>query len=182
MDKERQSFDRRAYVYTPNVTQGWTHGLADLIGEKNIGKKILDVGCGNTGELLREGPDVWGIDPNLGKLRFYGDGENYGSVKVAVPERSVIGIAEELPFADDTFDYVLSTKAVGWYPRQINTALSIAEMLRVSKRKTGSILFNIGQEMTMDILDPVLDKFQLQGIEVFVREDWCVMKHPDTGE
>lgn len=179
---EQPSFDREAYIFTPNVTPGWEGGLAHLVGDANTNKKILDVGCGNVGELLLQGPDVWGIDPNLGTLRFYGDGKNYGSVAVAVPERSKVGFAEELPFPDDTFDYALSTKAVGWYPKQINTALAISEMLRVIKRKTGSILFNIGQEMTPKIINPILADFSGKGIEVTIRENWCVMRHPKSDE
>lgn len=177
-----KDFDRTAYLYTPNVTQGWEHGLATLVGQGNVHKKILDVGCGNVGELLLEGSDVWGVDPNLGTLRFNGDGKNYGPVAIAVPGRSKVAFAEDLPFPDDIFDYALSTKAVGWYPRQINTALAIAEMLRVIKRKTGSILFNIGQEMTPEIIKPILANFSEKGIEVMIRESWCVMRHPKSGE
>ena len=176
-----EKYDSDAAIRCPNVTTGWARGIESLLlDSKDRVKKILDVGCGNVGLLLKEGPNVWGIDPNLGTMRFNGDGKDYGKIAVAVPERAIKGYAEDLPFSDEEFDIAVSTKAVGWYPRQIKTRLALAEMLRVIKKKSGYVTFNIGQEMTADIINPVLLGLQSEGIRVQVVNDcWCVLQHPE---
>lgn len=178
-----REFDREAFRFCPNVTQGWENGIDGLLlHEKDKFRKILDVGCGNAGELLLEGPDIWGIDPNLGQMRFKGDGKDYGTIGVAVPERSVVGFAEDLPWNDEEFDIALSTKAVGWYPRQINTKMALEEMLRVTKKVSGYVVFNIGQEMTPAIINPILIDLHNRGYDIRVTGCWCLMFHREHKE
>ena len=116
-------------------------------------------------------------------MRFSADGRDYGSIATTVPERSVRARAEELPFKDGSFDVVISTKAVGWYPRQIQTRLALREMLRVCNKETGYSVFNIGQEMTPDIINPVL--LELAQNDYFIKiinNCWCLMRHPEFKE
>jgi len=61
--------------------------------------KILDIGCG-TGVSSNFGCFVAGIDPSRGLLRH-----NKGS-------RKACGIAELLPFKDNSFDYVICVTAI----------------------------------------------------------------------
>ena len=182
LSNRSEPINRQAYKFCPNVTQGWDDGLQTLLlNAQDKHKRILDVGCGNQGDLLREGPDIWGVDPNLGTLRFNGDGKDYGKIGLAVPQRSVAALAEELPFADESFDITLSTKAVGWYPRQINTRLALREMLRVTKKKSGYVTFNVGQEMTHDHLYDVLDELGSEGYKMMQDPEgiWYLILHPE---
>ena len=175
-----ERFDPNAHRYCPNVTFGWELGFNSVFTETERNKMILDVGCGVQAEFLQEAPNIYGIDPNLGTLRFNGDGKDYGKVSPYEPERCVKALAEKIPFKDGTFDYAFSTKAVGWYPRHINFEMAVREMLRVVKKDNGVVFFNIGQEMTDEVLSPVLKKIKSEGYhaDVFDKE-LCVLSHPE---
>lgn len=180
--KTQPGFDVDAYKRTPNVSAGWEHGLASIgIDPRAIpNSRILDVACGNAGDTLLEAPNIFGVDPNLGTYRFYGDGKDYGCIPVSVPERSVRAVAEELPFPDGAFQIVFSTKGVGWYPKQINTELALREMLRVAADPGGAVVFNVGQEMTRDVLDPILDKLNGDVCEIVHNDDdLVILGHPE---
>ncbi|MFH1308316.1 MAG: methyltransferase domain-containing protein [archaeon] len=174
------NFDRTSYNYCTNVSDGWDHGLAGIgFSEEESRKMILDVGCGFYGEQLGEAENLFGIDPNLGRIMGNGDGIVYRIIKPAFPNKSLRALAEELPFKDESFDFAYSTKAVGWYPKSINTEMALREMLRVIKKKTGVIVFNIGGEMPIDIINVVLSKLHSEKYGVNIRNNnWCSMWHP----
>ena len=174
-----REFNRGAYKYCPNITTGWERGFNSLFQDSEKNKMVLDVGCGNQAEFLREGPHIYGIDPNLGIQRFLGDEKIHFTVRPYAPERAIIALAEELPFREEVFDYAISMKAVGWYPRQINLEMAVREMLRVVKKKTGVVFFNVGQEMSGDVINPVLEKLASQGFNVNVDRDLVIMSNPD---
>ena len=144
--------------------------------EGDLHKKILDVGCGCSGDALKYGDQIYGIDPNLGQM--VQNGSVVGKVGATVPERSMRALAEELPFEDESFDIAYSVKAVGWYPRNINLEMALREMLRVVKKKTGVICFNHGQEMTSSIINPVLQKLQKEGYGANANGNWIYITHP----
>ncbi len=180
--KTHPGFDVNAYKRTPNVTAGWEHGLRSIGIDPGAvsNMRILDVACGNVGETLLEAPNIFGVDPNLGILRFYGDGKDYGPIQVAVPGRSIRAVAEELPFSDGAFQIVFSTKGVGWYPNHINTEMALREMLRVARDPGGAVIFNVGQEMTREVLDPILDKLNGDVCEIVYNEnDIVILGHPE---
>jgi ubiquinone/menaquinone biosynthesis C-methylase UbiE len=90
--------------------------------------QLLDVGCG-TGllatRLARAGYDVTGVDASEGMLEV---------LRARAPEvDGVQGSGTALPFADDTFDLVLSVAVMHHIaePGQVRRAL--AEMVRVAK-------------------------------------------------
>jgi SAM-dependent methyltransferase len=89
------------------------------------GKKILDVGCG-TGNFTKKlkclGYDVIGVEPD-GRMRKRALEKGLNCVE---------GVAEELPFADESFDAVISVAAVEFFN---DLGRSIKEMLRVSRKK-----------------------------------------------
>jgi|TARA_Y100000310_G_C20482692_1_gene715448 ubiquinone/menaquinone biosynthesis C-methylase UbiE len=176
-----RNFDRGAYKFTPNVTMGWGNRVQELgFSEGELEKRILDVGCGCSGSFLENGRNIYGIDPNLGILRQFGDGKNYGSVTIAVPERSIRALADELPFADDSFDITLSTKAVGWYPQSINFEMAVREMIRVTRKRTGMVMFNVGQDMTNEIFTPVMMQLgEEEGYTIHSQGVWRYIFHPD---
>ena len=81
------------------------------------GMNILDVGCG-TGISSDFGCFVVGIDPSIGLLT-----QNKST--------KLLGIAEYLPFRDNSFDFVISVTAVHSFN---DIEKSISEMKRVGKK------------------------------------------------
>ncbi len=93
----------------------------------HAGARVLDVACGNGNAALaaaRRAAHVTGVDYVPSLLR--------GAAARAEAERLVVdlreGDAESLPFADDSFDYVLSTYGVMFAPDQVRAA---SELVRV---------------------------------------------------
>ncbi len=92
------------------------------------GHRVLDVGCGPgalTAELVRRlGPDqVWAIDPSVSFAEAARD---------RLPEADVrVGAAENLPFADSTFDVTLAQLVVQFMADPVADA---GEMARVTRR------------------------------------------------
>jgi SAM-dependent methyltransferase len=129
--------------------QGWVHfvpleafttpSAAQLVKRAGIhaGQRVLDVACG-TGVVAitaaRLGAQVTGLDltPELLERAR----ENAGIAEVSVEWRE--GDAEKLPFADASFDAVLSQFGHMFAPR---AELALSEMLRVLK-PGGTIAFS----------------------------------------
>ncbi|MFH1500877.1 MAG: class I SAM-dependent methyltransferase [archaeon] len=176
------TFDRNAYKYCGNITDSWDWGVKSIgFSDEELGRRILDVGCGCVGAQLSEYGHLFGIDPNLGIMRFNGDGEVARYVRPAVPSKSLRALAEELPFKDESFDFAYSTKAVGWYPKAVNTEMALREMLRVVKKDTGVIVFNIGQEMTKEIINSALLNLHQEGYGANTRYlPWITMWHKEN--
>lgn len=85
----------------------------------NKNTKILDVGCGN-GISSDFDCFVVGVDPSMGLL------------KQNDKNRKLLGNAENLPFKESSFDYVISITAIHNFK---NIRKSISEMKRVGKEK-----------------------------------------------
>jgi ubiquinone/menaquinone biosynthesis C-methylase UbiE len=85
-----------------------------LVQEMGVrpGERVLDVGCG-TGTLLLEvqaqqpGAEIVGIDPDPDILSIAREKARRAAVSIALD----VGFADELPYADATFDHVVSTLA-----------------------------------------------------------------------
>lgn len=90
----------------------------------NKATKILDVGCGS-GVSSKFGCFVIGLDPSIGLLK-----QNKNNKKL-------LGIAESLPFKNDSFDYVISVTSVHNFK---NIKKSIDEIRRVGK---GNFVFSV---------------------------------------
>ncbi len=117
-----ESYDRMMGRYLPTLAPAF----ADAAGIA-AGMRLLDVGCGPGGlttELVRRtGPDnVAAIDPSPSFVRACRE-RNPG-----VDVRQ--GVAEELPFADGSFDAALASLVVGF---MTDPVAGCREMARVSK-------------------------------------------------
>lgn len=97
--------------------------------DKHAGEKVLDIGCGNgwlVTNFARGGANITGIDltrtaVNLTRQRL----DSYG-----LSAELKVGNAEELPFADNTFDYLTSAGVLHHTP---NTEKAVSEAIRVLK-------------------------------------------------
>lgn len=86
-------------------------------------KLILDIGCGGGRHYFTNYGQVVGIDPVMDLLQIS---------KTMYPE-VYHGSATALPFADESFDYVVSSDVIGHIPWDIKDQL-FAEMHRVLKK------------------------------------------------
>ncbi len=118
--------------------------FADLAGV-TIGQRLLDVGCG-PGGLTRElaarvgGAHVNAIDPSAPFV---------AAAQAVVPAATVIeGVAENLPFEDDSFDGALSSLAVGFMQDPVR---GVREMGRVT-RPGGVVALNFWDVTRMNAL------------------------------
>ena len=111
----------------------------DLVrwAEVRAGQRVLDVGCGTGVVALtaaRRGADVTGADLTPALLANGRRNAELAQLKVVFQEADV----EALPFADASFDVVLSQFGHMFGPRPL---ITIAEMLRVLK-PGGTIAFS----------------------------------------
>ncbi|OVE79950.1 hypothetical protein BVY02_01760 [bacterium J17] len=112
------------YNITTNLT-GWQEDITKSALEGVKPCKMLDVGCGTgfvLSEAKRQGFEVQGVDYSEGMLTKAKEGTNLEESELSV------GSAEELKFADDTFDFVLAS---GVLVHLKDPSKAIAEMLRV---------------------------------------------------
>lgn len=111
----------------------WRSVARDMIAHYGLqpGMRVLDVGCGKgflVKDLMLEQPGIeaFGLDVSLYALRH-------------APEdligRLHLGSADELPFPDASFDYVVSLNTIHNLPRP-RAVKAMAEIERVSKGKS----------------------------------------------
>lgn len=111
--------------FLPALFAQWPGQILDAVGVGS-GDRVLDVGCG-TGVLGRAAKSrhaqVTGIDPNEGMLAL---------ARRTADIDWVPGSAEELPFDDDSFDFVISQFSMMFHD---DRARSVREMRRVLRPK-----------------------------------------------
>ena len=113
-----------------DASSPWYQLVRERIG-KVEGLRILEVACGRGGfvsELTRAGACVTGCDFSFAALRVAGD-------KLARAEKRrgsglVQGDAQNLPFADESFDLIVSCETIEHLP-EVNAA--VREMHRVTR-------------------------------------------------
>ena len=95
--------------------------------------KILDMSCG-VGTFafhgLRKGYDVYGIEPENSKLEYIKLKIKEQNLPKIWEQRFIKGIGENLPFKDDTFDYIMTYQTLEHVQ---NLEKCIDEMIRVLK-------------------------------------------------
>ena len=140
MTEQAERYDRIATGYakwwapvlTPAVLE-LLEGAAPLLAD---GGRVLDVGTG-TGQLAIEALTRWpalsvaGIDAS-GEMRARADEEADARLAPAVRERfeTTVAFADELPFADRSFDVALSSFVVQLVPNRARVLREVRRVLR----------------------------------------------------
>ncbi|HEY0797566.1 MAG TPA: class I SAM-dependent methyltransferase [Candidatus Baltobacteraceae bacterium] len=87
-----------------------------------VGTRVLDVGCGTAlvgAELVKRGCELVGVDVSAAMLEY---------ARKRVPSAQfLVAAAEQLPFADASFDVAIVSQAFHWFDR----APALAEMTRI---------------------------------------------------
>lgn len=111
--------------FVPALFQAWTNPVADT-ADVQTGQHVLDVACG-TGILARTAAERMGATGSVVGLDI-----NEGMLEVAKREAPHIewwhGIAEDLPFDNDSFDVVVSQFGLMFFE---DMSAAIKEMVRV---------------------------------------------------
>jgi SAM-dependent methyltransferase len=139
------SFETGTEVYRRHVGR-YSDALAALVVDRiglRPGERALDVGCGAGAALAalagKVGADhVAGVDPSRPFVEL---------ARQRVPGADVrVGEAEELPFADDSFDVVASQLVVNF---MADPHRGVREMCRVGRRCVASCVWDYADGMTM---------------------------------
>jgi ubiquinone/menaquinone biosynthesis C-methylase UbiE len=128
----RRAAEAYERVLVPALFAGWAASLVDLAAP-GAGARVLDVGCG-TGVVARSaaprvggGGAVVGLDADPAMLAV----ARAASAGAAPPVRWCAGSALDLPFADGSFDVVLSQQALQFFA---DPGTALGEMRRVLGR------------------------------------------------
>ena len=121
-----QTWDAQAYALNGAFVHELAGGVLEWLAAKP-GEKILDLGCGDgqlTQRIAATGADVLGVDASPQMVR-------------AARERGIVadlGDAEQLPYADKTFDAVFSNAALHWVRDQDAMIAQIDRVLKPGGR------------------------------------------------
>ena len=121
-----QTWDAQTYGLNGAFVHELAGGVLEWLAAKP-GEKILDLGCGDgqlTQRIAATGADVLGVDASADMVR-------------AARERGVVadlGDAEQLPYADKTFDAVFSNAALHWVRNQDAMIAQIDRVLKPGGR------------------------------------------------
>jgi ubiquinone/menaquinone biosynthesis C-methylase UbiE len=114
-------------VFVPALFAQWAEPVLDAAGVE-VGDAVLDVGCGSgvvaraAARRVGEGGAVVGLDRNAGML----------AVASRAPESVAwrLGVAEALPFEDESFDRVLCNFAMMFFDDRRQARREMARALR----------------------------------------------------
>ncbi|RYL91608.1 class I SAM-dependent methyltransferase [Sporolactobacillus sp. THM7-4] len=168
--KNHKYIDFLAKLAIDNAHPGGRRLTEGIINRASIkpGDSILDVGCGTgaTSALLAEKihADVTGIDFHPGMVKRAKKRSMESGLSFKVLQAS----AEELPFEDHTFDWVLSESVTAF----TDSSRSVPEYLRVL-RPGGKL---IAVEMTLEKSLPLSDTEGIQNLygvqRLYTENDW----------
>src|ERR1700690_2690497 len=123
-------YDRLGYLLSMGQDRRWRSAVVDKV-KASPGAKILDVATGTAGVALAlraaTGAEVTGLDLNANMLE---NARQKLTRRGQSGVRLVQGRAEDLPFADDTFDDVTFTYLLRYVS---DPAATVAELARVLK-------------------------------------------------
>ncbi|MEM4134265.1 MAG: class I SAM-dependent methyltransferase [Candidatus Micrarchaeia archaeon] len=104
--------------------------------------KLLDIGCGSGRNLLHfaeKGFDWYGIDFSKEMIKMAI--ENFTRKNINVKRRLKVGDMTELPFPDESFDYIISIASFHHLPKE-EQLKAIKEMKRVLK-ENGEMIISV---------------------------------------
>lgn len=138
-----EHFDSIADAYDVQIPEGRRQALLttktelmrDVIAQHRIGRRGLDVGCGQGWYVVRMreiGFDVSGIDASAGQVQL-------AARNVGVPGLIRVGSALEIPAADGTYDFAYTINVVHHLSSTEDQRAAFAEMFRVLR--PGGLLF-----------------------------------------
>ena len=131
---EYDAWHRRVHESDPeheDASSPWYDLVRKSIGPV-AGLRILEVACGRGGfvrELARAGAGVAGCDFSFSALRV-GKSKLNGNGSTGLDDRFVQGDAQKLPFADASFDIVISCETIEHVP---DADSALKEMHRVAR-------------------------------------------------
>ena len=111
-------YDNRAFDSWIPLQRYWQRARFRIIrGMVDEAERILDIGCGSS-RIVQSLPHAVGMDMQIRKLRW-----------LRAPGRQLVqGSMNELPFADGSFDAVISSEVIEHIPR---SDVDLSEMVRV---------------------------------------------------
>ena len=130
-EKSRNSFDKQASVYDTSDYSKYPRECYTFVMKALAGiefDKILDLGCG-TGAILEQIGDTY----NSAELYGVDLSENMiEQAKWRLESKATLstGDAENLPFADNTFDLVCCVESFHHYPNPDKALLEISRILK----------------------------------------------------
>jgi dolichol-phosphate mannosyltransferase len=111
-------YDNRAFDSWIPLQRYWQRARFRIIrGMVDEAERILDIGCGSS-RIVQSLPQAVGMDMQIRKLRW-----------LRAPGRQLVqGSMNQLPFADGSFDAVISSEVIEHIPR---SEVDLSEMVRV---------------------------------------------------
>ena len=131
-------------MFLGRLEQVW-HRLIDK-AELRHGERIVDIGCGTgkvpilAADFVRPGGEVFGVDASAEMIALSRKRARDANAEIEF-RRSAM---EELPFADDSFDVVLSCQALHHVPLDAKCK-ALAEMRRVLRPGGRLVLLDHGK-------------------------------------
>jgi len=168
-------YDRVNPVFWNEEMRDEALDLLDLSSED----RVLDVGCGTgfaTVGLLERTPRVEGLDQSVHQLEKAREKEALTDVEF------VRGDAENLPYADETFDAVWSSGSIEYWPSPVE---ALAEARRVTK-PGGRVLVVGPRRPSNRALAALADSVMLfytedEATEMFHEAGWSDVEHTVMG-
>jgi ubiquinone/menaquinone biosynthesis C-methylase UbiE len=142
-------------------------------------ERVLDVGCGTgfaTAGLVERGADVDGLDQSLHQLAKARKKDELDGV------RFVRGDAENLPYADETFDAVWSSGSIEYWPTPVD---ALREAHRITK-PGGRVLIVGPRRPSNRVLGALADAIMLfydedEATRMFHEAGWEEVEHTVMG-
>ena len=128
-----------------------------LKGRLTANMRVLDAGCGggrNCTYLLKAGLDVHGIDQSAKAIDYLQQ-----SLNLETPQNFQVGQVEAMPYADATFDWVISNAVLHFAKNPAHFEAMVQDMLRVLKPE-GILFVRVASDIGIShLIEPLGDSW-----------------------